>query len=746
MIPGKSFHQSSLTTGNNVPPIFRKTNLLILLVLLVGGFSAPPAALAIPWGSKVDPWVFETAAQGETEFLLFLVEQADLSAAGALPTKEEKGRYVVDRLTQLAERSQKNLLAVLEAQGVEFRPFWVANMVWVRGDRELIEMLAARADVAGIYANPKVRMAEPETSAAPAGIQSANNLEWNIAKVRAPEVWAAGYTGQGVVIGGQDTGYEWYHPALQSHYRGWDGSVTDHNYNWHDAIHDSIGNWRCSNDSSVPCDDHGHGTHTMGIMVGDDLNHSNQIGMAPGARWIGCRNMDQGVGTPTTYSECYQWFLAPTDLTGANPDPSLAPDVINNSWGCPPSEGCTEPDVLRAVVESVRAAGIVTVHSAGNDGPECGSVNTPAAIYDASFTVGNTTSYDGVAGSSSRGPVVVDGSGRLKPDISAPGTGIRSSIPGGSYSYLSGTSMSAPHVAGLVALLISAQPALRGQVDQIERLIQASAVPLNNAEVCGGTSGTQVPNNIFGWGRIDAWAAIEEHTLLLSKSASAARVAPGDLITYTLILQHPNTLEATTGVGVTDALPANTAFIGASVPYSFDGQTVSWDLGSLDAGGSRSVELTVQVSPDFTGLIENSAYQAWSDQVTEPVSGEPVITEVVRWFGVELKPDYAGVAWPGAILNYVHSLTNTGGNTDVFTLSLASSLGWGTIGETQVQLGPGETVNIIVQVAVPSEASPGQVDQTVLTASSQGDAQVTALVTDSTTVIDKLIHLPVIVK
>jgi subtilisin family serine protease len=139
--------------------------------------------------------------------------------------------------------------------------------------------------------------------------------------------------------------------------------------------------------------------------------------------------------------------------------------VINNSWSCTAGEGCTDPTVLLTVVNNVRAAGIVTVNSAGNGGSACSSINTPAAIYDASFTVGATDSNDVIAAMSSRGPVTVDGSNRRKPDASAPGVNIRSSVRGGGYqSGWSGTSMAAPHVAGLVALLISADPSLAWQI------------------------------------------------------------------------------------------------------------------------------------------------------------------------------------------------------------------------------------------------------------------------------------------
>jgi len=480
-----------------------------LVVALLLAFSVPvPASQALLWQLKIDPWVLQTAQEGETEFLVFLEEQADLSGAAALRFKAEKGAYVYQNLTEVAGRTQPALLAALGGMGVRYRPFWVANMVWVRGDQAVIQALAQRPDVAHLYANPSVRL-EPSiaTPDVPHVTEAADSVTWNVQKIRADSVWAMGYTGQGVVIGGQDTGYNWDHPALINQYSGWDGGVADHNHNWHDAIHEDNINSRgdniCGFDSIVPCDDQGHGTHTMGIMVGDD-GASHQIGVAPGARWIGCRNMENNWGTPATYAECYQWFIAPTDLDGDDANTALAPDVINNSWSCPPREGCTDPNVLLTVVENVRLAGILTVHSAGNSGPGCSTVDAPAAIYQASFSVGATTSSDTIASFSSRGPVTVDSSDRLKPEVAAPGVGVNSSLPGGSYGSLSGTSMAAPHVAGLVALLISVDPSLSGQVDSLEALIEHTALPRAAAQTCWGVPGSNIPNNTYGWGRVDA--------------------------------------------------------------------------------------------------------------------------------------------------------------------------------------------------------------------------------------------------
>jgi serine protease AprX len=493
--------------------IYRRLSFILVLFLLLHAFSPVPMVAAAPWQSKVDPGVFQSLAQGDISqagFLVYLTEQADLSLAQDMLTKREKGDYVFKTLTESARRSQEPLLRELQHQDVPHRSYWIANMIWVQGDLQLLQSLAERVDVSRVYANPAV---QSQTGVIQVAQAKPGSIEWNIEKVGSPLVWAEGFTGEGVVVGGQDTGYEWQHPALLRQYRGWDGYEADHSYSWHDAIREdipqSIGTNSCGFDSPFPCDDNGHGTHTMGTILGDDGN-GTQIGVAPGAKWIGCRNMENGWGTPASYTECYEWFVAPYP-TGSSPlegDPGMAPDIINNSWACPPAEGCTEPDILLTVVDNVRAAGILTVHSAGNGGfAGCNTVSEVAAIYDSSFTVGNLTESDTIAPSSSRGPVTVDGSGRIKPDISAPGSLIFSSHLNGSYRILSGTSMAAPHVAGVAALLLSAQPLLSGQVDQLEEVITRTAFPLTTDQECGGLSGSNIPNNTYGYGRVDAWEA-----------------------------------------------------------------------------------------------------------------------------------------------------------------------------------------------------------------------------------------------
>ena len=334
--------------------------------------------------------------------------------------------------------------------------------------------------------------------------QTPETIEPGIAYTHAPDVWALGFRGQGITVAGADTGQRWTHNALKPHYRGWDGVTADHNYNWHDSIHDSTGN-PCGNDSPFPCDDSGHGTHTIGTAVGDD-GMGNQIGMAPGARWIGCRNMDQGNGTPARYIECMEWFLAPYPIGGGQGDPLRAPDITSNSWVCPPSEGCSA-NTLQAAVEAQAAAGIMMVAGAGNDGPNCSTVMYPPAIYAASYTVGAlTTGQDVIANFSSRGPVTVDGSNRIKPDISAPGTGTRSSYntSDNAYTTLSGTSMATPHIAGAMTLLWCARPDLRHNVSG-SRTVLNDAAHFIAYKLCGSAG---PPNNVTGWGRVDVLAAV----------------------------------------------------------------------------------------------------------------------------------------------------------------------------------------------------------------------------------------------
>ena len=572
--------------------------------------------------------VWEATSGGRaTEFLVILAEQADLGAAADLPIRDARLHYVYDALREVALRSQAPLRAELDVAGVDYRPFYIVNMLSLKGDRALVTQLAARPEVARIAANPRIRQLLPETQPDGVHLLSPRVAEWGVARINAGDVWALDYTGQGIVVAGQDTGYDWDHPALINQYRGYNGVTATHDYNWHDAIHSGGGS--CGANSPEPCDDYGHGTHTMGTIVGDD-GGSNQIGVAPGARWIGCRNMDQGDGTPATYIECFEFFLAPYPIGGdpfTDGVPSLAPHVINNSWTCPSSEGC-DWDTLQMVVENVRAAGIVVVASAGNSGSACFTVRDPPAIYDAAFSVGATDSSDNIASFSSRGPVTVDGSGRLKPDVTAPGVGVRSSVPGGGYGLKNGTSMAGPHIAGTVALLWSAAPRLIGDVDATEWIIAQTARPRTTTQSCGSDGPGDVPNNVYGWGIVDALAAVQAPKI--SKEATFPMGLPARLLVYTLTVA--NTFNsALNQVILTDTIPTSTTFAWASGNYTHTGGIVTWTATSLASQEMLTATLAVTVEhlPRGTRVV-NGVYGVRASELPVPFMGTPVEV-VVPW-------------------------------------------------------------------------------------------------------------------
>jgi serine protease AprX len=480
---------------------------VVFLVAAMPGFafSARP---------RVDPRVLQDVANGQTaDFLVVLKMQADAHAVGLrAPDRTAQGRRVYAALRQTADASQASVRAQLDALGAKYRAYWIVNLLAVEGDQRVLDAMTARADVAAIESDRAfaVALESPAGSAS----RAPASIEWNISQVNAPLLWTMGFTGTSQVYANADTGVQWDHPALLSHYRGWNGTTADHNYNWWDAIHSQInpsGNV-CGYNLPAPCDDYGHGTHTMGIGVGDD-GAGNQIGVAPGAKWIACRNMDDGVGRPSTYLECFQFFLAPTDLNGNNPNPDVRPDVVGNSYGCPmgapPSgEGCLV-DSLQTAMDNLRAAGVFMAVSAGNYGSNCSTVLDPPAIYASAITIGATDASDNIAAFSSRGPVTLDSSNRRKPDLAAPGVNVRSSVPTNGYAYESGTSMAAPHVAGAVALLWSAVPSLARDVDRTEFLLEQSAVHRFTSQGCGGDSPYQYPNNAYGYGRIDVKAAYD---------------------------------------------------------------------------------------------------------------------------------------------------------------------------------------------------------------------------------------------
>ncbi len=440
--------------------------------------------------APIEPELFQILEQATPDeivrVIVHLREQTDLEAAvgGARGAKATRS-HLVSTLQATATRSQASLRAYLEeaqAAGLveSYTPFWIFNGIALRARPSVIRTVAAHPSVATIRLDHYRQWISPQSP----NLESSNpqSIEWNIDRIRAPQIWSSLHiSGTGAVVAGMDTGVDWLHPALQTNYRGYNPHGPPNNtYSWHDST---------DGGALYPVDGSGHGSHTMGIIVGQD-----GIGVAPGARWIGVRVLNsKGYGHDSWIHDGFQWLLAPGG------DPAQAPDVVNCSWGKDNGyEIVFQPDL-----QALRAAGILPVISNGNSGPDRGTVGSPASLPEA-FAVGASDEYDETANFSSRGPSPW---GEIRPHVVAPGVNVRSSVPGGAYSLENGTSMAAPHISGIVALLRSVSPTL--SITRTTFLITSTAVPPQGWEPLRDYAlGDPIPNNDTGWGRVDAFAAV----------------------------------------------------------------------------------------------------------------------------------------------------------------------------------------------------------------------------------------------
>ncbi len=412
---------------------------------------AEPSDPASRWaGSVIDPALLDSlGAQDAVRFVVEFAARADLDRAPTIQDSTARGEFVVDALRGTADASQRDALELARRRRAPAQGFWLRNEIVV------------------------------------------DDLEWGVARIGADQVWPLGVTGTGVVIASIDTGVDHTHPALVNQYRGSQGDGTfDHDYNWWDPA------GVCG---PAPCDNVGHGTHTMGTLVGGDgLGPSApDIGVAPGAQWIAAKGCETTNCSESSLLSSGQFVLAPTDLAGDNPDPARRPHIVNNSWGGNPGN----PFYLDTV-RAWRAAGIVPVFSSGNPGSACGAGGSPGD-YEESISAGATDINDVIADFSGRGISVF---GKINPDVTAPGVNVTSSVPGGGYAAFSGTSMAAPHLAGTFALMLSAAPELIGRIDEAGTALRSTAFDIVDL-TCGGEDDGD-PNNVYGDGRIDALAAV----------------------------------------------------------------------------------------------------------------------------------------------------------------------------------------------------------------------------------------------
>jgi subtilisin family serine protease len=465
----------------------RLTLALAVLGLAVATLAvvAQPGTAQAAASDKIKPALAQQlASKGEASFWVRF-QQADLSSAAKIKNWNKRGQAVYDALKAAAKQTQGETKALLDGEGASYQAFWATNAIRVNaGDSALVDKVAAISSVQALYPTFDYALEEPTKGKV---LHQVNSVEWGVANINADDVWSQfGVTGEGITVASIDTGADYQHPALVGKYRGNNGDGTfNHNYNWFDAA---------GSCSGAPCDTNGHGTHTMGTMVGDD-GAANQIGVAPGAKWIsanGCCPSDAALISSG------EWMLAPTNLAGQNPDVTKRPNIINNSWGSTlPSNDPFMEDIELAWA----ASGIWGQWSNGNSGPSCGTSGSPGSriinYSSGAYDINNT-----IASFSARG---AGQDGEIKPNIAAPGVNVRSSLPGGTYGAFNGTSMASPHVVGAVALLWSAAPSLIGDIDATRALLDDTAIDTANSQ-CGGTADD---NNVFGEGRLDALALVE---------------------------------------------------------------------------------------------------------------------------------------------------------------------------------------------------------------------------------------------
>lgn len=580
------------------------------------GAGAPPSAGEPPRPEgQIDSSVTaELEREGTADFWIDLSARADLSPAYEIEDWDERGQFVYDTLMATAEASQADLRASLDAAGASYEPFYASNAILVTdGDAALVQSMAQTDGVDQILGTGEFSPMPTVEAADPPADPTA--VEWNVLDVGADEVWARGFTGEGIVIASIDTGVQWDHPALRQHYRGFDAGEVNHNYNWFDATGDS---------PTVPVDTNGHGTHVAGILVGN-AGGEQQIGVAPGARWIAANGCASGCSTRNLLASG-QWTLAPTNLEGKKPSVGLRPHIINNSWG---SSVPSNNPLLEDVSEAWNASGQFAVFSNGNKGPECNTSTSPGSRV-INYSVGNYTRNHLINAESSRGS---GQDGAIKPDISAPGTNIRSAIPGDAYGLATGTSMAAPHVAGAVALLWSARPDLRSDIEITRNLLDGSATDTNDTS-CGGSS---THNNVFGQGRLNALKLINSAPATpvyrldgTDRYATAAAIAdgyePGVDVVYLatgldypdalvgaalagskagpVLLTKPDTMPAVTKAKLQQLAPSRVVLLGGPEVITKDVLAEVQQLTDAETGrlhGDNRYETAAQISRGFSG-------------------------------------------------------------------------------------------------------------------------------------------------
>jgi subtilisin family serine protease len=702
---------------------------------------------------QVDPALVRRLASDETSsYLIYFRQRADLSPAYQMDW-EERGWFVLETLQAVAETTQKGVRAYLDAQNVDYQAFWIDNVIAVKSSNlAAFNGLMTFAVIDRLQAEPQVTLIEPETVSL--AYETLLGIEANIAHVNAPQVWDLGYNGAGITVASIDTGVRYTHQALVKQYRGnLGGGVFNHNYNWWDSPEKKI----------APIDKHGHGTHTVGIMVGDD-GESNQIGMAPGADWMACRGCANSSCASTDLLVCGQFMAAPWDLAGINPNPDMRPHVVNNSWG-----NCDQiyNPWYQGVVDSWQAAGIYPLFANGNAGncehpspPGLNTVGNPAR-YGNVTGVGSSGKSDGqYATYSAWGPtdnldtVNPNGYPTIKPQVVAPGVGIRSSVhtSDSDYGSMSGTSMSAPHVAGLVALMWQAAPWLQGDYAATETILQNTANPIPYATGNGDEGPGNVPNHATGWGEIDALAAVTNFELLHAIPESReVTLALDTTISLPLTLYNISNRDIDFQIAILGNSELSSSYmetISLGKSNFIENNTPSWvsadpKAGTIGAMASQEFEVT------FDAGLPVGDYHARLIVLNEdnPLLLEVPLTMTVvaeGSYSLSLSPAEASLSvYPGESVTYLLTLENSGNVTDLIGLHTSVTEWPVHLSAETIVLNPLSSAGLSVMVTVPhADSLEAASHEVTITAISNGNGSVTASTTLTTTSQPRRIFLP----
>ncbi len=456
----------------------------------------------------------ELAGKEDDDLVEAIIRMKPLDKSLVMSARAERGRGgAIETMKIGTERSQASLKRDVEKIGGRVRnQFWIANAISVEMKAGDLKKISKREDVEMVHENFKVF---PLNNFTPTNTEmiskQSGDTTWGVERIRAPEVWDIGFDGSGVKVAVLDTGIDITHPDLEGRMCGdppyYEGC-------W--AEFDSYGN---EVNNSEPHDDDGHGTHVSGTVLGGNASGTH-IGVAPGATLAHGLVLPPGEGFFEQVIAGMEWAIDDEESGGAEAD------IVNMSLG---SDGYVEE--FEEPIQNVISAGAVPVVATGNDDGSQGDgkIATPGAIFE-SFSIGASNSDDNIAGFS-YGKIIDDDRDDtpdeyIKPDFSAPGVSVLSSVPGG-LMYKHGTSMATPHVSGAIALIMQADPEINS--DQIYELLRDNVAYYEDAG--SSLDNGEDKNTRYGYGIIDVYGAISNLNInYLEIVSQPQNVTAGEII------------------------------------------------------------------------------------------------------------------------------------------------------------------------------------------------------------------------